>query len=149
MKAVFWLVLLVLFVVLAIAAAPTYAVASFCPATPSTSNGTTITVPVVNAAVTSPVNVSGTYYGSFEGAVPIRILGADGTVLAEKNANNECCTLSPYATSVAVSVSVPTPACVVVYRENLSGVGDPLVPLVQVPVTLMPSTATTGSIGGR
>jgi hypothetical protein len=55
--------------------------------------------------------------------------------------------LSPYATSVEVSVSAPTPACVVVYRENLSGIGEPLVPLVQVPVTLAPSAAT-GSIAG-
>lgn len=148
MKAVFWLALLVLFVVLAVAAAPTYAVASFCPATPSISNGTSIASPAAHATVASPVTVSGTYFGSFEGVVPIRIMGADGSVLAEKNANNECCTLSPYSTDISFSVSAPTPACVVVYAENLSGMGDPLKPLVQVPVTVTPSAAATGSIAG-
>lgn len=115
---------------------------------PLLSNGTTITSPAAHATVTRPVTVSGNYFGSFEGVVPLRIMGADGSVLAEKNANNECCTLSPYATSLEVSVSAPTPACVVVYAENLSGIGDPLTPLVQVSVTLAPSAAATGSIAG-
>jgi hypothetical protein len=148
MKAVFCLALLVSLGLLALAAAPTYAIASFCPATPSISNGTTIATPLPHATVTSPVTVSGTYFGSFEGVVPIQIMRADGSVLAEQNANNECCTLSPYSTGISFSVSAPTPACVVVYRENLSGMGDPLTPLVQVPVTLAPSAAATGSIAG-
>ncbi len=148
MKAVFWLALLVGLGVLALAAAPTDAAAPFCPAKPLLPNGTTIATPAVNATVGSPVTVSGNYFGSFEGVVPIRILGADGSVIADKNANNECCTLSPYSTAISFTVSAPTPACVVVYAENLSGQGDPLIPLVQVPVTLVPPAAATGAIAG-
>ncbi len=107
-----------------------------CPAQPSNADGTTITSPAADQAVTSPVTVKGAYFGSFEGVVPIRILGANGAVLVEASANNECCVLSPYERKISFSVSAPTPACVVVYRE--SGADGSLTMLAQVPVTLTP-----------
>lgn len=112
-----------------------------CPSQPANAEGTTIASPAPDQEVGTSFEVSGDYFGSFEGVVPIRVLDAYGTALFEGSAMNECCTLSPYATTVTVSVAAPTPACVVVYSE--SGEDGSLTPLVQVPVTIVP---TPGSL---
>jgi hypothetical protein len=141
MRVVYRLGLLVCLMLLA--AVPTYADGAFCPAKPAIENGTTIATPAANATVTSPFTVSGNYFGSFEGVVPIQVLAEDGTVLVNTNAMNECCTLSPYSKEISFSVSQPTPACVVVFAE--SGETGALTPLVQVPVTLSPNGTLPGT----
>lgn len=114
-----------------------------CPSEPANDDGTTITSPTPNQAVSSPFTVKGDYFGSFEGVVPIRILDATGAVLLDDHAMNECCILAPYEKQVTVSVSVPTAACVVVYRE--SGADGSLTPLAQVPITLSPTPGLPGT----
>jgi LPXTG-motif cell wall-anchored protein len=68
--------------------------------------------------------------------VPIHILDANGGVILNVNAMNECCKLAPYERQVSFSVAAPTPACIVVYRE--SGADATLTPLVRIPITLSP-----------
>jgi hypothetical protein len=126
-----------------LAALPVYADGEFCPAKPSIENGTTIATPAANATVSSPFTVSGNYFGSFEGVVPIQVLDEDGNVLVDTTAGNECCTLSPYSKEISFNVSEPTQACVVVYAENVAEGG--LIPLVQVPVTLSPNGTLPGT----
>jgi LPXTG-motif cell wall-anchored protein len=124
------LVLLLVLLTSNVAAAPA------CPAQPSNPDGTTIARPAPDQLVTSPFTISGQYFGSFEGVVPIHVLDASGAVLLDVNAMNECCKLAPYERQVTFSVSAPTPACIVVYRE--SGADGSLTPLAQIPVTLSP-----------
>lgn len=107
-----------------------------CPAQPKNADGTTINLPTVGQVVTSPFVVNGTYNGSFEGVVPIRILNAKGDTLVSANTMNEGAVLAPYKQLVTFNVAVATPACVVVYREN-GGTGA-LTPLARVPITLSP-----------
>jgi hypothetical protein len=120
---------------LLLTAASTFA-APACPAQPTNPDGTTITAPAPDQVVPSTFTIKGMYFGSFEGVVPIQILDAGGAVLLTANAMNECCILAPYERQVTVSVSAPTPACIVVYRE--SGADGSLTPLAQIPVTLSP-----------
>jgi hypothetical protein len=117
-----------------------------CPSQPANPDGTTITSPVPGQNVTSPVTVKGDYFGSFEGVVPIRILDANGAVLVEDQAINECCTLAPYEKQVTVVVRAQTPACIVVYRE--SGADGSLTPLAQVPIILTPSPGVPSTAEG-
>ena len=106
--------------------------ASACPAQPTNPDGTTITSPTPDQVVTSPFTVQGMYYGSFEGVVPIQLLDASGAEIVRVNAKNECCVLSPYQQQISFTVSAPTPACLVVSREN--GKDDTLTPVVQIPI---------------
>lgn len=114
-----------------------------CPSEPANADGTTITSPAPEQTVSSPFTIRGEYFGSFEGVVPIRILDANGAVLLETNAMNECCTLAPYEKQVTLQVSAPTAACVVVYRE--SGADGSLTPLAQVPITVSPAAGLPGT----
>jgi Immunoglobulin-like domain of bacterial spore germination len=116
-----------------------------CPSQPANPDGTTITSPTPDQVVTSPLTVQGNYFGSFEGVVPIRVLDANGAVLVEDQAMNECCILAPYERQVTIKVSAPTSACVVVYRE--SGADGSLTPLAQVPVTIAPGPGLPGTSG--
>jgi hypothetical protein len=119
------------------------AAAAACPAQPTNSDGTTITNPGPDQVVTSPFTISGQYFGSFEGVVPIHILDAGGGVLLDVNAMNECCKLAPYEREVTFTVQAATPACIVIYRE--SGADGSLTPLAQVPVTLAPAMRLPGT----
>ena len=121
--------------VLILAVSSTYA-APACTAQPTNPDGTTITSPTPDQVVTSPFTIKGEYFGSFEGVVPIHILDANGTVIVNVNAMNECCKLAPYEQTITFSVSAPTPACLVVYRE--SGADASLTPLAQIPISLSP-----------
>lgn len=144
MRHIVWLGLLI--IVLTLATQSAYAQPA-CPNQPTNPDGTTITSPTPDQVVTSPFTIQGAYFGSFEGVVPIRILAADGTVLLETNAMNECCILSPYERQVSVPVRASTPACVVVYRE--SGADGSLTPLAQVPITLTPAPGSLPGTGSR
>ena len=135
-----WLGLLV--GLLALTTSSAYA-APACPSQPTNADGTTIASPAPDQLVTSPVTVSGQYFGSFEGVVPIQILDAGGAVLVKDSAKNECCKLAPYERKVAFSASAATPACIVVYRE--SGADGSLTPLAQIPVTLAPAASLPGT----
>ena len=117
--------------------------ASACTAQPTNADGTTITSPAPDQVVTSPFTVQGMYYGSFEGVVPIQILDASGAEILRVNAMNECCILSPYQQQITFSVSAPTPACLVVSREN--GKDASLTPLAQIPITLAPVAGLPGT----
>jgi hypothetical protein len=132
-------ILVVLFMLLVASASA----APACPAQPTNPDGTTITSPATDQVVTSPFTVKGMYFGSFEGVVPIQILDANGAVIVTTHAMNECCVLAAYERKVTFSVSAPTPACVVVYRE--SGADGSLTPLAQIPVTLSPVAGMPGT----
>jgi LPXTG-motif cell wall-anchored protein len=128
------------------------AAASACRSMPHAagSDVTTITSPLPNQSVSSPFTIRGTYDHSFEGVVPINILDASGHVLMSVNAMNEGQVVAPYSRRVTFSVSAPTPACIVVYREHPSGA--PNTRLAQIPVTLMPPASTlpdTGEAGSN
>jgi hypothetical protein len=107
-----------------------------CPSQPKNADGTTIDTPTAGQVVTSPFMIKGSYNGSFEGVVPIRILNAQGGTLISANTMNEGAVLAPYQQTVTFSVAAATPACIVVYREN-GGTGA-LTPLARIPVTLAP-----------
>ncbi len=115
-----------------------------CEAQPVHENGTTIATPAPNAVVTSPFTLSGMYSSPFEANVPTRILDASGNTLLEPIVTalgSEG--LQPYEETIHFNVSAPTPACIVVYFEDIAEGG--LTPLVQVPVTLAPSTTLPGT----
>jgi LPXTG-motif cell wall-anchored protein len=120
---------------LALMSSSAYA-APACTTHATNADGTTISSPVPEQAVTSPFTIKGQYFGSFEGVVPIHILDANGGVILNVTAMNECCKLAPYERTITFSVGAPTPACIVVYRE--SGADATLTPLVQIPITLSP-----------
>jgi LPXTG-motif cell wall-anchored protein len=140
MNPIYRLGILVALLVIAVASAHA---APACPAQPTNADGTTITNPTADQVVASPVTVKGVYFGSFEGVVPIQIVDANGAVLVQESAHNECCVLSPYEQKVTFTVSAATPACVVVYRE--SGADGSLTPLAQVPVTLAHGAGLPGT----
>ncbi len=121
-------------------AATTQAATAACAAQTTHPDGTTITNPAPGVVVTSPFTIRGmtSRAGVFEGVQPIRILDAAGNVLINATTNTgQCCRQVPYESTVTFRVSAPTPACIVVYQEDLSGLtGD--IPLVQIPVTLSP-----------
>jgi LPXTG-motif cell wall-anchored protein len=117
--------------------------ASACPAQPTNPDGTTITSPSPDQVITSPFTIQGMYYGSFEGVVPIQLLDASGAEIVHVNAMNECCVLSPYQQQITFTVSAPTPACLVVSREN--GKDGSLTPLAQIPITLSPVAGMPGT----
>ena len=119
--------------------------ATACTAQPANADGTTITSPTPGQVVTSPFTITGQYYGSFEGVVPIRVLDAGGTAFIDASTKNECCVLAPYKSTVTFSVAGTKDACIVVYRE--SGADGSLTPLAQIPVTLSP-VATLPDTGG-
>ena len=134
---------------LLVAASSTSAATAACASQPANPDGTTIAEPAPNAVVTSPFTIRGNYFGSFEGVVPIRILDASGTPLIDATTMNECCKLDPYESTVTFSVSAPTPACIVVYREIVRD--GSLQPLAQIPVTLspvatLPDTGTSSTL---
>ena len=147
-----WLGVVVCLLALAGVAGAAPAAAPACRSMPHAagSDRTTITSPLPNQSVSSPFTIRGMYDGSFEGVVPINILNASGHLIMSANTMNEGSVLAPYSRKVTFSVSAPTPACIVVYRENASG--GPNKRLVQIPVTLMPPATTlpeTGETGSN
>jgi LPXTG-motif cell wall-anchored protein len=137
MKVVYHLGLLVFLLTFTFSA--TSAATAACKSQPTNPDGWTITSPAPGAAVTSPFTIKGMVPGVFEGIVPIRILDASGNVLIDAGTNTgQCCIPVPYESTVTFSVSAPTPACIVVYRYDASGLtGD--IPQVQIPVILSPA----------
>jgi hypothetical protein len=112
--------------------------ASACLANPdpATADITRVDAPLADAAVTSPITVSGAI-AAFEAQFRITIFNSSGIVIADQTAKSaEGQVLSPFAASVPFSVSRATPACIWVY-ENSARDGSPA-HVVQVPVTLKP-----------
>ncbi|MFQ5879469.1 MAG: Gmad2 immunoglobulin-like domain-containing protein [Dehalococcoidia bacterium] len=94
--------------------------------------------PAAGAAVASPVPVSG-MAAVFEAVVSIRLVDKDGAILVDTftmTQGPEFFIPSPYATDVAFSVSVPTPACLWVFEAS-AATGEPT-NVVQVPLLLLP-----------
>ena len=114
---------------------PSPASAQACASQPTHTSGTSITNPAPGAVVTSPVMIAGIHTLTFEAVVPIRILDAAGNVLIDATTRVQRDSTA-FETMVSFDVSAPTPACIVVYRENVAEGG--LIPLVQIPVTLSP-----------
>lgn len=104
------------------------------PATPSDA---TITAPVANAQVASPLLVSGTI-AAFEAVFQISIKDASGSdIVTQSGMASEGQTLAPFSESVPFTVTAATPACVWVFVISAM---DGITPLniTQIPVTLVP-----------
>lgn len=106
--------------------------------------GVTIEAPLANARVTSPIVARGvapnSYY--FEAVFPVRLIGADGRVIAEApgQAQSPWTTPGPVAfiATVPFQVSVDTPATLVLAREVHEG-ATPYADEIRIPVVLTPS----------
>jgi hypothetical protein len=101
-----------------------------------------ITAPVSGARVTSPLIVEGTAPGDwyFEAQFPVKLVAADGTVLAEApaRAQDDWMTEAPvsYRAELVFVVTQDTPAALVLQEDMPADNADPRE--VTVPVVLLP-----------
>jgi len=106
-----------------------------------------VTAPAANAAVTSPIHVTG-QARVFEAVVSLTLFDAAGDEIVSTTAMAaEGQTLSPFSTDVAFSVTSDTPACLWVFESSARD-GSP-VNVVQIPLSLRPAGGLpeTGSGG--
>lgn len=107
----------------------------------------TVTAPAANAAVTSPIHVTG-QARVFEAVVSLTLFDAAGDeVVSTTTMAAEGQTLSSFSTDVAFSVTSDTPACLWVFESSARD-GSP-VNVVQIPLTLRAGgLPVVGSGGG-
>jgi hypothetical protein len=106
-----------------------------------------VTAPATNAAVTSPIHVTG-QARVFEAAVSLTLFDAAGDeIVSTTTMAAEGQTLSPFSTDVAFSVTSDTPACLWVFESSAQD-GSPI-NVVQIPISLRPAGGLpeTGSGG--
>jgi hypothetical protein len=90
----------------------------------------TVATPQPGSAVSSPLTVSGEAHGSwyFEGSFPVRLLAADGTVLAEVPApaleDWMQDAMVPFEVSLAFPATTATSGTLVLMRDNPSGLPE-------------------------
>ena len=98
------------------------------PSAPAIAAPTTISAPAPFARVTSPLTVTGISRGwYFEGSFPARLVGADGTVIAEApaQAQGDWMTTAPvpFQATLVFAVARDTPATLVL-EEDTPGDGQ-------------------------
>jgi|HubBroStandDraft_6_1064221.scaffolds.fasta_scaffold201643_1 hypothetical protein len=101
----------------------------------------TVNAPFVGQRVRSPVSVAGTA-DVFEAAVSLRIIGADGTVIARGFTTASCGTgcRGAYAATVPFTVSRAQPGIIEVYQ--VSARDGSATAIQDIPVTLLPLPGT-------
>ena len=104
-----------------------------------------VTSPSSGASVTSPIQVAG-QARVFEATVSIKLIDANGVLVDTTTNAAEGQVLSPFSTSVALSVTSSTSACLWVFEVSAKD-GSP-VNVVQIPLTLQPARLPSSGTGG-
>ena len=120
------------------APSPTPALTGVCPPNPDPAPATVavVTQPLPNAAVQSPLTVTG-MVEAFEATFQAQLLDAQQNQLAHVVGMSQAGqVLSPFSVQLTFSVSAPTPGCLRIYQQSAKDGSD--TKIVHVPVVLMP-----------
>lgn len=117
----------------------------------SRSDVVTITTPVANSEVRSPLNVRGEARGTwfFEGSIPLQIVDASDNVIVEAaaQADGEWMTedFVSFETTLSFNAENRTEGALVIQKSNPSGLPENDAS-VRIPITLVPDTDTEGDV---
>ncbi len=120
------------------APSPTPALTGVCPPNPDPAPATVavVTQPLPNAAVQSPLTVTG-MVEAYEATFQAQLLDAQQNQLAHVvGMAQQGQVLSPFSVQLTFTVSAPTPGCLRIYQQSAKDGSD--TKIVHVPVVLMP-----------
>lgn len=121
---------------------PTPPVSAEQPAPPAQAVDIQVTAPLPNAAVRSPLRVTGTAPGTwyFEAIFDARLIGADGRQIAQAPAQAQSDWMTtdpvPFVAEFAFSVEAPENATIVLTEDQTGE--EPTLRAIRIPVVLLP-----------